>query len=47
MAKKKNNTKVEKKDTIENRRDLHKLYLFITVVGYSESDLIVKMLMPN
>lgn len=36
--------KVEKKDAIESRKHLHKLYVFITIVDYHQSDQVVKIL---
>ena len=36
--------KVEKKDAIESRKHLHKLYVFITIVDYHHSDQVVKIL---
>lgn len=36
--------KVEKKDGIETRKNLHKLYVFITIVDYHQSDQVIKIL---
>ena len=36
--------KTEKKDSIENRKNLHKLYIFVTIVDYHQSDQVVKIL---
>ena len=34
----------KEKDNIENRKNLHKLYIFITIVNYHQSDQVVKLL---
>ena len=36
--------KVEKKENIEDRKHLHKLYVFITIVDYHQSEQVVKIL---
>ena len=41
---KKKNVNETKKETIEEKKNLHKLYIFITIVGYHQSDQVIKIL---
>lgn len=39
-----NKKKTDKKDNIENRKNVHKLYIFVTIVDYHQSEQVVKLL---